>query len=136
MRALGGDKGFTLVELMVVVLIIGILVGIAIPIYRAMDARARERSCQSNLRSLNGVLEQWKAAGPANDPITRWGGVGVDKDLASAGSLVADLGPYFRDFDGATKCRTDDRYYTVTILSPGAGQLGAATFVCPNGHTY
>jgi type IV pilus assembly protein PilA len=47
------DKGFTLIELMVVVLIIAILIAIAIPTFLGMRRRAQDRAAQSNLR--NGI---------------------------------------------------------------------------------
>lgn len=46
------ECGFTLVELMVVVLIIGILVSIAIPVFQNQAAQARSKSCQANQRTI------------------------------------------------------------------------------------
>jgi type IV pilus assembly protein PilA len=45
------DRGFTLIELMVVVLIIAILIAIAIPTFLGAQNRARDRSAQSDLRN-------------------------------------------------------------------------------------
>lgn len=48
------DRGFTLIELMVVVLIIAILIAIAIPTFLGLRRRAQDRAAQSNLR--NGMI--------------------------------------------------------------------------------
>jgi type IV pilus assembly protein PilA len=45
------EEGFTLIELMVVVLIIAILIAIAIPTFLGARARAQDRAAQSNLRN-------------------------------------------------------------------------------------
>jgi type IV pilus assembly protein PilA len=45
------DQGFTLIELMVVVLIIAILIAIAIPTFLGLRKRAQDRAAQSNLRN-------------------------------------------------------------------------------------
>mgnify|MGYP001135350547 CR=1 FL=1 len=47
----GRDEGFTLIELMVVVLIIAILIAIAIPTFLGARRRAQNRAAQSNLRN-------------------------------------------------------------------------------------
>ena len=45
------DEGFTLVELMVVVLVIAILIAIAIPTFLGARQRAQDRAAQSDLRN-------------------------------------------------------------------------------------
>ena len=46
-----GEQGFTLIELMVVVLIIAILIAIAIPTFLGARQRAQDRAAQSDLRN-------------------------------------------------------------------------------------
>lgn len=53
------QKGFTLVELMVVVLIIAILVAIAIPLYTKSQENAQRSACKANLRTLMGSIAQY-----------------------------------------------------------------------------
>ena len=57
MKMFRRDEGFTLVELMVVVLIIGILVAIAVPVFLNASANAQAKSCQANQRTINGAVQ-------------------------------------------------------------------------------
>jgi type IV pilus assembly protein PilA len=46
---------------MVVLLIIGILVAIAVPVYTKSQANAKLRACQANLRTIDGAIAQYQA---------------------------------------------------------------------------
>ena len=89
MRRRGGEKGFTLIELMIVMMIISILVAIAIPNYVAAQKSAREAVLKEDLHVMREAIDSYtqdKAKAPQSlddlvqagylkslpeDPITR-----------------------------------------------------------------
>ena len=58
-RATGRNRGFTLIEIMVVISIILILLGVALPIYSHSITRAREQNLRQNLETLNKTIYQY-----------------------------------------------------------------------------
>jgi prepilin-type N-terminal cleavage/methylation domain-containing protein len=53
------QSGFTLVEIMIVVAIIGLLASIAVPNFVKARTTAQMNACISNLRQIDGAVQQW-----------------------------------------------------------------------------
>ena len=53
------ERGFTLIEMVIVMVIMGVLLAIALPMYNQSVTRAREARLHQNLKVLNEVIQQY-----------------------------------------------------------------------------
>ncbi len=119
----GIEGGFTLIELMVVLLIIAILLAIAIPTFLSVAGGARDRAAQSNL--TNAVTDsiayyqssQTYDATSANTSTSQ--NIGCSGTCPAAGSTAAAMNssePAFSWGDGDVACTTSNAGKCISVL--------------------
>jgi general secretion pathway protein G len=68
------EKGFTLVELMIVIIILAILTAIAVPSYMVLRNRARTAAAQSEMKNIATALEMYFADKETYPAVATWVG--------------------------------------------------------------
>ena len=105
--------GFTLVEIMIVVAIIGLLAAIAVPNFVRARSKAQQNACINNLRQLDGAKAQWALE---------------NKKVDSDAITTTDVSPYLKG-SVMPQCPANGTYSVTTVAATPACTLSTA------GHT-
>ncbi len=110
MKLKRNTAGFTLVEIMIVVAIIGLLAAIAVPNFAQARTNARRGTCINNLRLIDAAKEQWALETNAN---------------TGAAVAAADITPYLKG-NAMPACPANGNY-TIDVVGtrPSCSNAGA-----------
>lgn len=116
-----GNGGFTLVEIMIVVAIIGLLATIAIPNFVRARLKAQQSACINNLRQIDGAKQTWALENKASQ---------------STVPTIANIQPYLgRGTQGtAPTCPADTASTFATSYNLNDLQTAPACLINPTDH--
>ena len=143
-KFLKSKKGFTLVELMIVVVIMAILVAVAVPIYSAVTNNARKKTCIGNQREIISSIGNWlmlqdnnniagtlKTTGGSDAPA--WDTAATNKIEVTAGSTTTDVTAQIKAlFKTVPVCPDAANNITITVTAGTGEAVATVSTECDN----
>jgi prepilin-type N-terminal cleavage/methylation domain-containing protein len=123
------ERGFTIVELLIVIVVIGILAAITIVAYNGVQSRARNSAAQSAAENMAKKIEAFNAATgsyPVNGPNTVTTQLATQNESSLTGSGITVGTP--STTNGTATVRVELCSSTATALAAGATAAGYKVF--------
>ncbi|MBV8639363.1 MAG: prepilin-type N-terminal cleavage/methylation domain-containing protein [Candidatus Eremiobacteraeota bacterium] len=117
-----GERGFTLIEMMIVVAIIAILVAILVPNFMKARAQAQTAACEANLKEIATALELYQTDHQQYPNVTA---------ATNVTSTEPNIGPYLRQTPIDPVAPSGN--YTYQVTNPDTG-TASYTITCPGSH--
>jgi type IV pilus assembly protein PilA len=128
-RRIGADEGFTLVELLVVMLIVGLLAAIAVPSFIGQRGKAHDAAAKTSVRTAATAIETYR----------------TDNDGAYTGATAAELDAIESTLGGAdlSIASASDDAYEIAVASETGNAFtierhpdGTSDFTCTDPSSY
>lgn len=115
------NKGFTIVELLIVIVVIGILAGLVITTYNGIQQKARNTERTTDLKTLQSQLEAYNANNGRYPTTTDLGTTGANNVTFSAANL--------KGMDKETLSDPKASPHDYSLLNTGTGTANKYTYV-------
>ena len=129
------EKGFTLIELVIIIVVLGILASVAIPKYKNIVAESREAACKGSLGSLRSGVSIYYANAAVTTGTAVWPPIDSLSTIGSVMEHTIPSNPYQLDTNAPDSIVTGVTKGTIVGTRGGWAYLAATGELWPNTNT-
>lgn len=130
-----GQKGFTLIELVIIIVVLGILAAVAIPKYQDITTQAKEASCRASLGALRSGITIWYANKAVTTGTASWPSLVAVQTIDSVMTQSLPRNPYQLSTNAPDSIVTGVTKGTIVGTRGGWAYLAATGQIWPNTNT-